>query len=481
MVRQTVSTYARLNKTQFKIVDTLCFLSKNLYNVGLYNERQHYHAIQQATLDMEKLRPDIIGTRFELTSSFIPFIRSKHDPHKDFSNYNLSRQNENYKLLHSDVANQTLKSVDEEYKSFFELLKMKMKGEYDKPVNPPHYLDKNGRYKIDYPKAHMVIKGNMVTLGMSTAFRKLNGYTGKELTFKIPSSIKPHQIREVTLLPIHNGRCYKLLFSYEIKKLPEVVLDYSKNLSIDLGVDNFATILDDATGTATIIDGKYLKSINRWYNKENARLQSIKDKQGITGITQRQHKMLVKRENRINEALNRYTKYIIDYAVKNHIGNIILPTWDGIKNKREAYKKDNQNFIQIPYDKIRKKLKGKCKLYSINYNDEKDEAYTSRTDALAFDAIKKQPYGKTRRIKRGLYKSITGQLINADVNSSMNHIRNVAGDSPVKEIISRGLFNRPVRIRLAYEQTNFSKQQRIVLPVTQVTLSCNPLSLGRGY
>jgi hypothetical protein len=81
----------------------------------------------------------------------------------------------------------------------------------------------------------------------------------------------------------------------------------------------------------------------------------------------------------------------------------------------------------------------------------------------------------------GLYKSITGQLINADVNSSINHIRNVAGDSPVKEIISRGLFNRPVRIRLAYEQTNFSKQQRIVLPVTQVTLSCNPLSLGRGY
>ena len=109
----------KLNKTQFKIVDTLCFLSKNLYNVGLYNERQHYHAIQQATLDMEKLRPDIIGDRFELTSSYIPYTRKKDDLHKEFSNYNLSRQNENYKLLHSDVANQTLKSVDEEYKSFF--------------------------------------------------------------------------------------------------------------------------------------------------------------------------------------------------------------------------------------------------------------------------------------------------------------------------------------------------------------------------
>jgi len=459
---QTVATYAKLDKTQFKIVDTLSFLSKNLYNVGLYNARQHYHKIQLAKSDMDKIRPDIIGDTCKFTSEHLPYSRGKDHPYKEFSNYNLSKDNENYKLLHSDVAQQTLQQVEKAYTSFFKLLKLKLSGNYDNPVRTPHYLEQSGRNIVSYPKEHIVIKKNKVTLGMSIKFRKDNGYNGKELTFKIPSSIKPHQIREVKILPVHDGKCYKLLFVYEIKKLPELELDPTKYLSIDLGVNNFATVLDNATGTATIIDGKYLKSLNRWYNKKNAKLQSTKNKQGITSITHRQHRMLVKRANRINEAMNRFVKFVIDHAIKNNIGNIVCLRWDGIKNKRNADETNNQNFIQIPYDNFRKKLSGKCKLYGIICHDKDNEAYTSRTDALAYDDIKNQPYGKTRRIKRGLYRSITGHLFNADVNGSMNQMRKVAGDAPVKEIASRGLFNRPVRIRLAYESANFSKQQQLV-------------------
>jgi putative transposase len=106
--------------------------------------------------------------------------------------------------------------------------------------------------------------------------------------------------------------------------------------------------------------------------------------------------------------------------------------------------------VQIPYAKFKAKLESKCKRFAIMYHLV-DEAYTSRTDALALDEIKDQPYGKKRRIKRGLFQSITGTLINADVNGSLNIMRNVAGDSPAKEIISRGLVNRPKRIKLAFE------------------------------
>jgi IS605 OrfB family transposase len=456
VVTQTVSIYARLSKEQFKIVDTLCFLSKNLYNVGLYNVRQHYHNIQLAGLDT--LRPDLIAPWMDTKKTYVPYTRKKDDPNKDYSNYNLSKVNENYGLLHSDPAQQTLKSVEEGYKSYFGLLKLKAQGKWDNPVHPPHYLDiKNGRYKVAYPRQHLTIKGNQVTLGLSNKFKKLHGYTGKELAFKIPPYIKPHQIREVTLLPIHNGKCYKISFSYEIKKPPKIELDPTKYLGIDLGVNNFASLIENATGTAILLDGKYLKSLNRWYNKENAKLQSIKDKQGIKGITKRQHRNLVKRENRISEAINRYVNFVVDYAVKNHIGNIVCLRWDGIKDKREASKTGNQNFVHIPYDKFRKRTEGKCALYGIKYHGDESEAYTSRTDALAFDEIKKQPYGKSRRIERGLYKSITGHVFNADINGAMNQIRKVAGDAPIREIASSGRFNRPVRIRLAYEPTNFSK------------------------
>jgi IS605 OrfB family transposase len=289
---------------------------------------------------------------------------------------------------------------------------------------------------------------------MSKAFKKRFNLTGKELTFKIPRQIKPEQIREVTILPIHNGNAYKIEFAYTAPAA-RVPLNSDHYLAIDLGVNNFATMVD-TTGTATIIDGKYLKSLNRWYNKENARLQSIKDKQGLTcKFTQRQSRLLIKRNNRINEALNRFVAYIVKYACEHQIGTIVLPTWTDIKQGIDHGKRNNQNFVQIPYAKFRQKLASKCEIFGIKFDNSHDERYTSQVDALTCDRIVKPPYGKTRRIKRGLYQSAVGVLVNADVNGALNHLRNVAGDSVIQQIISSGRVNRPVRIKLGYEQYSY--------------------------
>ena len=281
--------------------------------------------------------------------------------------------------------------------------------------------------------------------------KKIHGLTGKELTFKIPPHIKPHQLKEVTILPIHGGKVYKIEFAYEVSATP-VPLSPRNYLAIDLGVNNFATMVD-TTGTATIIDGKYIKSINRWYNKENARLQSIKDKQGLTcEYTRRQSQILLRRNNQINEALNRSVSHIVNYAKDHEIDTIILPRWDGIKQGINHGRRGNQNFYQIPYEKFRMKLASKCEEAGIIFDDSHDERYTSQVDALVCDPISKPAYGTTRRIKRGLYQSACGTLVNADVNGALNHMRNVAGDSVMKQIIGSGRVNRPVRIRLHYEQ-----------------------------
>lgn len=283
-----------------------------------------------------------------------------------------------------------------------------------------------------------------------------HGLTGKELTFPIPPCIKAHQIQEVILIPVHNGMAYKIEFSYEIPEQP-ADLDPAQYLAVDLGRDNFATIVETATGTATILDGKYLKSINRWYNKENARLQRIKDKQGIPGITKRQSQLLIHRDNRIEEALNRFVNWIVMFAVEKRIGTIIQPRWDGIKNGINHGQKNNQNFVQIPYNTFRQKLKSKCERVGIWFDESHDEAYTSQVDALASDPIRKPSYGRSRRIKRGLYRSAVGTLLNADVNGALNHLRNVSGDSVLPRIISSGRVNRPVRIRIAFEASTFAQ------------------------
>jgi len=455
MALRVVTNYLRLPKKTFQILDTLAYHAKSMYNVGLYNVRQHYAAHQENSQILQGVRPDLTSRVDVLVGSYLPYTRKKDFPYKECSTYVQSKENENYGLLHSDTAQQTLKSVEEAYKSYFELLKLYRKGRLEDCPHPPHYLPKDGRFKLAYPRAHLTIHNGSVTLGMSIKFKKQHGLTGKELTFPIPPYIKPHQIREVTILPVTGGKAYKIEFCYKVPTKPQN-FDPDQYLAIDLGLDNFATLVDTATGAAVILDGKRIKSINRWYNKENARLQSIKDKQGIRGITKRQARLLKKRDCRIEEAMNRYVAWIVNHALQHRIGTVILPRWDGIKDQINHGRRGNQNFVQVPYHKFRQKLKSKCEMYGVRFDDSHSEAYTSQVDALNLDPIQKPPCGRTRRIKRGLYQSALGTLINADVNGALNHLRKVAGDSVIPRIIGRGRVNRPVRIRTIFEPSPFA-------------------------
>lgn len=56
------------------------------------------------------------------------------------------------------------------------------------------------------------------------------------------------------------------------------------------------------------------------------------------------------------------------------------------------------------------------------------EKYTSGTSYLDGEYPKKESYNKARRIKRGLFKSNRGILINADINTAYQ-IMKVAGSS----------------------------------------------------
>jgi IS605 OrfB family transposase len=416
----SITNNLRLSNKQYEALRTLSRASKNLYNLGLYNTRQYYFQ----------------------NNEFLKYPQ----------NYHLCKEDENYKLMQAATAQQSLKYVERSMRSWFGLLKLYKNGQLDKP-SIPHYLDKDGYFMMAFPSNAFSIKDGKVRLGVSKEFMKK--YNKDIFTFQIPKILNKSYIKEIHVLPMYDGKYFKIKYCYEEKKEP-VDLDYSKYLSIDLGVSNFATFVD-TDGTADIIDGKYVKSLNQWYNKENARLQSIKDKQKIDKITNRQIKLLSKRSNKITEFMNRTVNYLVKHCIENKIGNILIGELKGIKQSINHGKKNNQNFVTIPFGKFKGKLESKCNLYGIKYHLV-NEAYTSKTDALALDEIKKQPYGDSRRIKRGLYKSIKGQLLNADINGAINILRKVAGDSVIEQIISRGLVNRPRRLKFAFESPKLNCQ-----------------------
>ena len=273
---------------------------------------------------------------------------------------------------------------------------------------------------------------------MSRAFKKEHG----EVRFEIPPNIGGKEICEVRIHPRNKGRFFEIEYIYERPEI-KAELNTDKYMSIDFGLDNLATCVTN-DGASMILDGKQLKSYNRLYNKENARLQSEKDRAKIKGFTRRQIFNTRKR--------NRRSK-IIKYCLKNQIGNLVVGYNLDWKRNIEIGKVNNQNFVQIPHGLLRQKLKYQCELYGIKYI-EQEESYTSKAsffdnDELpTYNADNPQSYEFSgKRISRGQYRTKSGYVLNADVNGALNILRK-SKLVDLRALQDRGCVNQPVRINL---------------------------------
>ncbi|GBC59584.1 hypothetical protein DENIS_0523 [Desulfonema ishimotonii] len=208
---------------------------------------------------------------------------------------------------------------------------------------------------------------------------------------------------------------------------------------------------DSADGSSFIIDGKKIKSITHRYNKETARLQSVRDHQNITEPTRRIINLNRKREFRISDYFNRAVKYITDYCVGNNIGNIVVGNFEGIKKGISHGKRNNQNFVQIPYGIFRRKLKSKCGQIGIELHSV-EESYTSKTSFLDCELPQKHDQYLGKRVRRGLFRSGNGTLLNADVNGAAQILVKYLLRSNLNPDIVRGqakgVVNAPARVKL---------------------------------
>jgi len=196
-------------------------------------------------------------------------------------------------------------------------------------------------------------------------------------------------------------------------------------LGIDIGLNNLVTATSNSVGLQPfIINGRPLKSINQYYNKTKAILQSYV---GDKGISNRIKSLIHKRNNLVQNYLHHTSRFIIDYCEDNNIGNIVIGKNDGWKNKINIGKRNNQNFTQIPFAKLIQQIQYKAEEIGIKIIIQ-EESYTSKACFLDMDKI--PVYGDSiinrfsgKRVRRGLYKTNSGQIINADVNGAYNILR----------------------------------------------------------
>ncbi|NEP83667.1 MAG: IS200/IS605 family element transposase accessory protein TnpB [Okeania sp. SIO3B3] len=375
-----------LSSQEFKALKQLCRLSKNMYNVGLYSVRQFYFA-EGGYL------------RYE-------------------SNYHYCKDNENYQLLQTDIAQQTLKVVDRSFKSFFNLIQKAQESLYRwEQIRIPRYLKKEGYFPLIIPR--IKVRNGYFNIPMSRKFKAEYG----AVKIPFPQRLVGKNLKEVRIIPRYGARFFEVEFITEEE--PQTVVKSDNALAIDQGLDNLATCVSN-TGSSFILDGRKLKSINQWYNKENSRLQSLKDRQGIKGLTKKQISITVNRNNKIRDYLNKAARYLINWCRENQISTIVVGVNPGMKKHLNLGKKNNQKFVQIPHNIFRLKLKAMCHRYGLNYT-EIEESYTSKASFLDNDRIPiynadnpKEYSFSGKRVKRGLYKTKQGKLINADCNGAAN-------------------------------------------------------------
>lgn len=390
------------NHIMWKACDDLCFKSKNLYNYANYIMRQSF-INKEGIIKYGDLTKQLKHSN--------PFIQ-----------------------LGSNSSQHTLKMLCKSWKSFFELLKMYNKNPKSLLGRPklPRYKDKNGR--------HICILTNMQTHlydgYLYFAFERLKSFNN---LIKTKVNDKLMQTR---IIPEGGNYVLEIVYEKEVVEQPTE----SKNIaSIDLGVNNFVTIANNIDAKSIIINGKGIKSYNKYWNKQMAKYKSIAKKENKLDWTKRQVRLTNKRNNKMEYFMHKASKEVVEYCKALNIDTIVVGLNKEWKQEANLHKTVNQTFVQIPYDKFINKLQYKCEDTGIKFITH-EESYTSGTSFLDEELPCKEFYNKKRRIKRGLFKSNNGTLINSDLNGAYQIMKKVFPNAFANGIL--GVDLHPVVINL---------------------------------
>jgi putative transposase len=359
-----------------KTLSRLCHLSKNLYNETNYLIRQDFF---------------------------------KHNKWLRYNSlYHTLKPSENYQKLPAQTAQQVVKIIERNWKAFFSAINAwkNNKANFNGKPKPPRYKAKKGEFILVFTNQQVKLKDHML---------KFPKKVGLAVKTRLSDTT---DIREVRIIPKGIGYILEIVYQKEFCPKP---LNKNKIIAIDLGTRNLITKVNNIGKKPLVIKGGVVKSINQYYNKEKARIQSIYDRQGIkTGKILQE--LTQKRNMKISDYFHKASRKIIKYCVINDIGTIVIGYNHNWKQKCHFGKRNNQNFVTIPYYKLIQQLEYKADEQGIMVIKQ-EESYSSKSSFLDNEPIEHHAKYLGKRISRGLFKSHKGIIINADVNGAFNILK----------------------------------------------------------
>lgn len=408
-------------------ISSMCHTAKNLWNEALYDTRQVYFNNQNKTTIKRT-----IPSYNNLAGKF--------------------KTSTNYKQLYSSTAQYVLRYLADSWTSFFKSIRKYNEdpSEFLGRPNIPGYKKKDGEFTILFTNQACVINSYQNFArgeGENNPYlRSIKHKYGKicegenYLIFPEKSGILPVKtrlpvgtdLREVRVVPQGDG--YNIEIVYD-KKIEQLTMNKSRIVGIDYGISNIVAIANNIGEQTIVIKGSIVKSINQWYNKRRAELYSIYDRQPIA-CDLKTRKLIFNRDteklqnltsyrNRImTDIMHKISRYIINYCIEHNIGTIVIGHNAKWKQNINLGKITNQNFVMIPYHLLTRDLEYKGNEVGIDVI-EYNEAHTSKCSFLDNESVEHHDRYVGKRIKRGLFRSALGKVINADVHAGSNLIRKV--------------------------------------------------------
>jgi len=371
----------------------------------------------------------------------------------------------NYRLLTAKVAQQTLMLVQQNIKSFFIAVAdyKEHPEKYQARPQFPRFLPKNGHFVLVFTNQQASIKKDgdiKLVKGIAVSIPEKEFEKYKHCFIKVDGKRVIPLFQQVRIVPKFNGDFFNIEIIYEKKEELNSAVDVNRVVSLDLGVNNLITLVDNYMGEENrepiIINGGPIKSINQFYNKKRAEIQhslSFTNRKSSSKL----RKITDIRNEKIDDYMHKASRYVIDYCLENHLGHIVIGKNDGWKQEINIGKRNNQNFVAIPFDRLIQQIQYKAQLVGIHVTTV-EEGHTSKCSALDLESIGKHEdhayAGK--RVKRGLFRTADGLLINADVNGALNILRKAKGDDFLKPFVpkvarlipSRGYLCYPIKVCL---------------------------------
>jgi len=445
----------------FGYFNDLMIKSKNLYNTSNYyirqlltyyvknlpssNELEAFHYInsnvdalnaQRLKKYLKKVENDSVKGDFK---TFAPVSKEQPLTYELLDGIFKVTKHPDYYALPAQLNQGIMKLVFRNWKSFWKSI-----SDYHKH---PHKYSGRPRipgYNKDSNKSMLILTNQICKLkGKHLRFPKTN------LTLNVGNYFSDMgTLKEVRVVPKKDILILEVVYAV---KIDVVSLNSSRIASIDIGVNNLVTMVNNVGERPIIVKGLIVKSINQYYNKTKARytseIRSGKNHKQGTFHTKRLSKLDRVRHLKIKDYFHKTSYKIVQKCIEDDVGTLIIGKNDDFKKNVKLQKKIKQNFTHIPFVLLINMIRYKAEASGIEVIVH-EESYTSKASFLDNDPIPTYGDGfkgrfSGKRIKRGLYRTSEGYMINADVNAAYNIMRKVVPKA-LTEIRDRGVGLRAV-------------------------------------